>query len=74
MKYVCMNYQDCDFVEYLDFEDLKDAPKFKACSSCNCLTVLIKNNSNIQDILESQLYLIFEDEQRNVNSTKSKTY
>lgn len=64
MKYTCLNYENCDYYEYLKDEDLNPSPQpVIKCPECNSLAVLVSNTFNIKDELEALPLFVFEEEQ-----------
>ena len=63
MKYTCLDYESCDYYEYLTDEDLSLSPQpVIRCPECNSLAVLVPNTFNIKEKLEETPLLIFEEE------------
>jgi len=63
MKYVCMDYERCDYYQYLTDEDLT-SPQLPVinCPQCNSLAVLVANSYNIKEELEEHPYFLFEED------------
>lgn len=66
MKRVCTNYDNCDYYEYLTIQDLQEEDSlsvYKTCIECGCLTVLVKNSTDIQQLLESETLFVLDNEE-----------
>lgn len=61
MKYVCMNYQECEYYEYIQTEDLKDSDNVIYCPNCNSLAILVSSDFNIKEILEDSVVFVLDD-------------
>ena len=59
MKYTCMNYEECDYYEYLTQQELGDARPYKSCPQCNSLAVLLPSSTNIKLLLEEPTVFYF---------------
>lgn len=49
MKYVCMNYEKCDYYDHITVTP--ETPPFQTCPYCLSLLVLIPSNVNIEELL-----------------------
>tara|TARA_B100000927_G_scaffold269646_1_gene245212 strand:- start:439 stop:657 length:219 start_codon:yes stop_codon:yes gene_type:complete len=53
MKQVCINFQECTYHFYIDPEDISSISKFSQCPECNALIVLVTDDTNIEELLET---------------------
>lgn len=56
MKYVCLNYESCDYYEDQLTVD-SDTPYIKTCPTCLGLVFLIASSANIKEILSPELII-----------------
>ena len=56
-----MNYEECDYYEYLTQEELKGARQYKSCPQCNSLAVLLSSSTNIKLLLEEPTVFYFDE-------------
>jgi len=63
-----MNYEECDYYQYLTQEELKEARQYKSCPQCNSLAVLIHSNTNIKLLLEEPTVFYFHQEKTSTDA------
>lgn len=64
MKYVCLNYQNCFYYHYITEEDEVDYDQpYGKCPECNSLTVLVSNDFNIDECLDTPLIQFIPEEE-----------
>lgn len=60
MKYVCMNYDTCDYYEE-NIEVKSDTPYFQTCPYCLGLIVLVSSTANIEELLSDGIIIELSD-------------
>lgn len=61
MKYVCINYDICDYYEDSVAVN-SDTPYFKTCPYCLGLIVLLSNTEDIEELLSSNIIIELSDQ------------
>jgi|SaaInlStandDraft_2_1057019.scaffolds.fasta_scaffold653641_1 hypothetical protein len=70
MKIICLNYDNCDYYEYLSSPSTYEY--VNSCPECNCLAVVVPDNFDITFLDESQPITVMDltNESKNKFSNK----